>query len=167
MEISIDDLQAILKIFRDSDLEQMYIEIGDLKFEISKAGGVISSAPVRKAQRSAGPSPAPLQLEQQGEAEVPATVQPAVSRLGERTGLIAIDAPTLGVFCRRPAPDQEPFVQIGGAVRTGDPVCIIEVMKLFHRVESHHSGRIVEICVEDGAKVEVGQTPMSMKSDAP
>ena len=93
MEISIDDLQAILKIFRDSDLEQMYIEIGDLKFEISKAGGVISSAPVRKAQRSAGPSPAPLQLEQQGEAEVPATVQPAVSRLGERTGLIAIDAP--------------------------------------------------------------------------
>lgn len=57
MEISIDDLQAILKIFRDSDLEQMYIEIGDLKFEISKAGGVISSAPVRKAQRSAGRRP--------------------------------------------------------------------------------------------------------------
>ena len=65
MEISIDDLQAILKIFRDSDLEQMYIEIGDLKFEISKAGGVISSAPVRKAQRSSGPSPAPLQLGRQ------------------------------------------------------------------------------------------------------
>ena len=67
---------------------------------------------------------------------------------------------------RRPAPDQEPFVQIGGAVRTGDPVCIIEVMKLFHRVESHHSGRIVEICVEDGAMVEFGQTLMWMKSDA-
>jgi biotin carboxyl carrier protein len=39
-----------------------------------------------------------------------------------------------------------------------DPVCIIEVMKLFNTVKAGVRGRIVQICAEQGQMVEFRQT---------
>ena len=39
-------------------------------------------------------------------------------------------------------------------------VCIVEAMKLMNEIESEVSGKITEICVEDGQSVEYGQVLM-------
>ena len=63
----------------------------------------------------------------------------------------------VGTFYRAPAPDAEPYVEVGSIVEVGQPLCIIEAMKLMNEIESEVSGRIVEILVENAQPVEYGQ----------
>ena len=71
--------------------------------------------------------------------------------------LITVKSPIIGTFYRRPAPDKEPFVEIGANILEGDVLCVIEAMKLFNEIESEVSGKIVEILVEDSSPVEFEQ----------
>lgn len=66
----------------------------------------------------------------------------------------------VGTFYKSPSPDAKPFVEVGQSVNQGDVVCIVEAMKLMNEIESEFSGKIVEICVEDGQPVEFGQVLM-------
>ncbi|ACY17940.1 biotin/lipoyl-containing protein [Haliangium ochraceum] len=43
-------------------------------------------------------------------------------------------APISGRFYARPAPERPAFVQVGDEISVGQTVCLIEVMKTFHRV---------------------------------
>jgi acetyl-CoA carboxylase biotin carboxyl carrier protein len=72
-------------------------------------------------------------------------------------GLVAIKAPMLGTFYRTPKPGAPPFVEVGAMVDKDDPVCIIEVMKLFNTVKAGVQGRIAQICAEQGQLVEYQQ----------
>lgn len=66
-------------------------------------------------------------------------------------------SPLPGTFYRRPAPDQDNFVEVDSAVTSGAVVGLVEVMKQFTEVESDVSGRVVEILVEDGEPIDAGQ----------
>ena len=68
-----------------------------------------------------------------------------------------IRSPMVGTFYRRPAVDAEPYVKVGDSVKKGDVLCIVEAMKLMNEIESDVSGRIAEICLEDGQMVEYGE----------
>lgn len=67
-----------------------------------------------------------------------------------------ITSPMVGTFYRSPAPGAEVFVQEGQNINVGDPVCIIEAMKMMNEVSSQFSGKIVRILVEDGVVVKKG-----------
>ena len=71
--------------------------------------------------------------------------------------LITVKSPIIGTFYRKPAPDKEPFIEIGKYVKEGDVLCVIEAMKLFNEIESEVSGKIVKILVEDSSPVEFEQ----------
>src|SRR5262249_59256650 len=73
-------------------------------------------------------------------------------------GLVAVTAPLLGTFYRAPAPDAAPFVEVGSVVEPDDTVCIIEVMKLMNNVRAGRRGRVAQICADNAALVEFGQT---------
>lgn len=66
----------------------------------------------------------------------------------------------VGTFYSAPSPDADPFVKVGQTVKEGDVVCIVEAMKLMNEIEAEFSGKIVEICVQDGQPVEFGQVLM-------
>ena len=68
-----------------------------------------------------------------------------------------IKAPMPGIFYAAPAPNAEPFVQVGSRVKKGDVVCIIEAMKLMNEITADRDGEIVDVCLTDGALVEYGQ----------
>jgi acetyl-CoA carboxylase biotin carboxyl carrier protein len=68
-----------------------------------------------------------------------------------------VKSPMIGTFYRSPAPDKPPFVNIGDIVEVGQPLCIIEAMKLFNEIESDVKGRIVKILVENATPVEYDQ----------
>jgi acetyl-CoA carboxylase biotin carboxyl carrier protein len=71
--------------------------------------------------------------------------------------LVAIPSPMVGTFYRAPAPDADPYVELGSTVEVGQTVCIIEAMKLMNEIESEVKGRIVQILVENSQPVEFGQ----------
>lgn len=75
----------------------------------------------------------------------------------------SIVSPMVGTFYKAMSPDAKPFVEVGQTVGTGQVVCIIEAMKLMNEIEADVSGKIVEICVEDGQPVEFGQVLMYLE----
>ncbi len=68
-----------------------------------------------------------------------------------------IHSPIVGTFYRAPAPDADPYVQVGDTVSQGSVLCIVEAMKLMNEIESDVSGKIVKILVENGKPVEYNQ----------
>lgn len=74
-----------------------------------------------------------------------------------REDYTSIVAPMVGTFYRAPAPDAEPYVEVGSVVSPGQTVCIIEAMKIMNEIQSEVRGRVVEILVENAEPVEYGQ----------
>jgi acetyl-CoA carboxylase biotin carboxyl carrier protein len=76
-----------------------------------------------------------------------------------------IEAPMPGVFYRRPEPDEDVFVEEGDTVEAGDPVCMIGVMKNFHKIQAESGGTVAEIPVENEAEVDAGDALVRIDSE--
>lgn len=70
---------------------------------------------------------------------------------------VALESPMVGVFYRSPSPEDPPFVSVGDFVRVGQPIGLIEAMKVYSEVPSEVSGRVTETPVESGKLVQQGQ----------
>jgi acetyl-CoA carboxylase biotin carboxyl carrier protein len=68
-----------------------------------------------------------------------------------------VKSPMVGTFYRSAAPGSGPFVEVGDAVAVGDPLCIIEAMKLMNEIEADQAGVVKAILAENGQPVEYGQ----------
>ena len=76
-------------------------------------------------------------------------------------------APTSGRFYGRPSPDKPPFVTQGGELAPGATICLLEVMKTFHRVTYGGAGlperaRVREVLVGDGDDVNAGDPLLAL-----
>jgi len=69
----------------------------------------------------------------------------------------AVKSPMVGTFYRSSSPGAKPFVELGQEVKEGEPICIIEAMKIMNEIEADKSGRIAQILAENGQAVEFGQ----------
>ena len=72
-------------------------------------------------------------------------------------GTFTVTSTLVGTFYRRPAPDEESYVNEGDTVKAGDTLGIIEAMKVLNEITARESGRLKRILVEDGTAVEYGQ----------
>jgi acetyl-CoA carboxylase biotin carboxyl carrier protein len=75
-----------------------------------------------------------------------------------------IKSPLPGTFYRRPSPQADPFVNEGDAVKRGDVVGLIEIMKNFYDVTSDADGVVTRFLVENEALVEAGQDLIALDS---
>ena len=77
-----------------------------------------------------------------------------------------VTAPTGGMFYAREAPDQPPFVSAGQHFEAGDPLFIIEVMKMFNKVFAPFSGSVDEILIDaDTTIVKRGEAIFKVTPD--
>jgi len=158
--ITQEDVLLILKLLDESPFDELHVETGDLKLWASKHGRGMSPAPAPTIEPTAAdgqkPNPSTVKLAgSKGEAQPP---RQTPEQTAAREGLMPIIAPMLGTFYRTPKPGAPPYVEVGSLVNEEDPVCIIEVMKLFNTVKAGVRGRIVQICAEQGQMVEFQQT---------
>ncbi len=72
----------------------------------------------------------------------------------------------VGMFYSAPSPTSPPFVVVGQHVDEGDPLCILEAMKLMNEVTSEVSGTVRAVMVEDAAAVEYAQPLFAIELDA-
>ena len=72
-------------------------------------------------------------------------------------------SPMVGTFYRSAAPGSKPFVEIGQQVNVGDPVCILEAMKMFNQIEADYAGTVTRILAENGQPIEYDQPLMAIE----
>ncbi len=136
-------------------------EIGEL--EVSRLWGRIKirKRPAESAQSQQPVYPLPAIMSQVPPAEPKAEPEAARSGDGDQApaaDLVPVRAPMVGTFYRAPAPDAEPYVNVGADVHPGQVLCIIEAMKLMNEIESEVSGKIVKVLVENAQPVQYDQT---------
>lgn len=151
-----DDVEQILRLIDRLEDVEVTLETGDLKLHVRKGAPAAAVPAVAPAPGDpATPPPRFNPPRQTGPASGASPDSSSAAPLPPDA--MVIPAPMLGTFHRAPSPAEPPFVEIGARVAPGDPLCIIEVMKLFNTVSAEVAGTIVEIRAENGAMVEFGQ----------
>ncbi|MBU6415822.1 MAG: acetyl-CoA carboxylase biotin carboxyl carrier protein, partial [Xanthomonadaceae bacterium] len=85
---------------------------------------------------------------------------PAAAAASEESGLppgSVVRSPMVGTFYAAASPGAEPFVKVGQQVKVGDPLGVIEAMKMFNQIEAEVAGTVVAIVAENGQAVEFDQ----------
>ena len=82
---------------------------------------------------------------------------PAAAGTAKTDHLVPVASPMVGTFYRAPAPDADPYVEVGDTIEVGQTLCIVEAMKLMNEIESEMRGKVVKILVENAQPVEFGQ----------
>ena len=152
MALNYDDIAEILKIIDGSSCDELIVETGDMKLVIRRnaaGGGHTASHESATGSIAVASAAAP--------SVVPAQA-PAAKAAAKASHQIEVTAPMVGTFYRAPSPDAPPFVEVGSVVRKGQPLCLIEVMKLFTTLAAEHDGRIVQVGAENAELVEYGRT---------
>ena len=81
--------------------------------------------------------------------------KPAETPAGDK--LVTVNSPMVGTFYRSPAPDADPYVEVGDQIEVGQTLCIVEAMKLMNEIESELRGKVAKILVENAQPEEFGQ----------
>lgn len=147
------EIQELLDFIAQSGLEEVNIETEQFKIAVKKHASFVSPAPSQ--QVSIAPpviQPVAPIVQNTPKVEIPKVEQPVVS-----DNLITIKSPMIGTFYSSSSPDTPSLVNIGDEITKGQPVCIIEAMKLFNEIESDISGKIVKILVQNATPVEFDQ----------
>ncbi len=145
MKFDIEYVEKLAKVLADNSLTEISLEEGEQAITLRKEVTGIAAAPVVQATAAQQPQTAP----------VSAPAEQKEVKKGK-----PLTSPMVGTFYSAPSPDADPFVKVGQTVKEGDVVCIVEAMKLMNEIEAEFSGKIVEICVQDGQPVEFGQVLM-------
>ncbi|PLC50425.1 acetyl-CoA carboxylase, biotin carboxyl carrier protein [Pollutimonas subterranea] len=131
-------------------LIDLVAESGIAELEITEGEGKVRIVKFSQAMQPVAYAPEPVPAAAPAAAAVPpATPEAPVGH--------QVKAPMVGTFYRAPNPGASPFVEVGQSVKEGEPLCIIEAMKLLNEIEADKSGVIKEILVENGEPVEYGQ----------
>jgi acetyl-CoA carboxylase biotin carboxyl carrier protein len=138
------------------DLAKLLDETGLTEIEFERDGVSVRVARHLSATSLSATSPRLRSAEAPG--SVPATAAPAEIDPTQHPG--AVISPMVGTVYLGPAPGARPFVEVGGQVKTGEPLLIIEAMKTMNQIPAPRSGTVIQVLVGDGQPVEYGQPLM-------
>jgi acetyl-CoA carboxylase biotin carboxyl carrier protein len=142
-------LKTLIDLVSESNISELEITEAEGKVRIVKSEpqrATIAHAPRQLAEAP----PGPVAIEA---APVP---PPTVAEPAEAPGHI-VKSPMVGTFYRSPSPGAQAFVEIGSPVKEGEPIGIIEAMKIMNEIEADKSGVVTRILCENGQAVEFGQ----------
>ena len=153
--MNLTEIKRLIKLVEASNIEELEVQEEGFQIRISKGKGTVAAQPamnvtgLQPPQSQAGPPP-------QFETTVQEAKIESVSK-DETDNTMEICSPMVGTFYRAPAPDANPYVEVGSTIQAGKILCIIEAMKLMNEIEAEISGKIVKILVENTQPVEYNQ----------
>ncbi len=77
--------------------------------------------------------------------------------------MATIVSPLPGIFYRRPAPDEPPFVEPGQRVAAGEVLGIVEIMKQFTQLTATVDGVVGDFLIEDSAMLNPGDIVVTIE----
>jgi acetyl-CoA carboxylase biotin carboxyl carrier protein len=157
--LPLEDVSRLVELLAESGVGEIRVKQGELEITVkarSEAAGGTPAAPQTEPQAAPRIEVAPI-----SEAE------PTVERPAERNGgLHLVRSPVVGTFYRAPTPGGEPYAEVGDQVGAGQPLCIVEAMKLMNEIPADVSGEVVEILVENAKGVEYDQPLFRIRPEA-
>ena len=87
----------------------------------------------------------------------------SVLKSSDDTEGVRIKSPIIGTAYLAPEPNAKKFVEIGDKIKKGQTIMIVEAMKTMNHVPSTSDGEVNKILIEDGQRVEFGQTLVLLK----
>ena len=127
----------LISRFENSSLHTMKLSTQDFSIELSRGG---TPAPAPSAVPSA-PAPRPAEGEPRS----------------DQSGGPTVNAPLVGTYYAAPAPGQPPFVSVGDRVKKGQPLCLIEAMKMMSEIPAPCDCVIESVCKSNGELVAFGE----------
>lgn len=148
--MDIRKVKKLIELLEESGIAEIEIKEGEESVRISRAptAATALSAPLAAAPVAAPP----VEAESVGNTQTPAKENDVSAHDGH-----VVSAPMVGTFYNGPSPESEPFVRVGQAVSEGDPLCIIEAMKIMNPIEADRAGTITAVLVDNGHPVEYEQ----------
>jgi len=143
-------LKTLIDLVSESNISELEITEAEGKVRIVKAA---LAAPMMVAAAPAAPPVAATAASLAADAAAAAVAADAAA---EAEGKV-IKSPMVGTFYRSASPGAKAFAEIGDAVKVGQPVCIIEAMKIMNEIEADCDGKVLRILCENGQAVEFGQ----------
>jgi oxaloacetate decarboxylase alpha subunit len=147
--LNIKEIKELIKLLNETDIAELNVESEGVRVSIRKA---VAGPVATPAALLAAPRPA---VRSDARAEEPEETEG--TELTLRENQYAVCAPMVGTFYRAASPDAESFVKEGDLVEVGQPLCIIEAMKLMNEIEAEVRGRVERVLVENAQPVEYGQ----------
>jgi len=146
-----NEIRELMRIFDKSDITKLKIKEGDFSIELQK--GFESNVSYASAPAPMMPMPATMpQVAPVAAASAP--VMGGEASINAAPSGLNIKSPMVGTFYKSPSPGAAPFAKIGDVIRKGQPIAIIEAMKIMNELEAEFDCKILDILVEDGQPVE-------------
>ena len=145
-------LKTLIDLVSDSNIAELEITEADGKVRIVKSDPAARAAGSAAAPAAGGVA-APAAS---GLAAVPVAGAPVIEVPAEVPGH-TVKSPMVGTFYRSASPGGKALVEVGTAVKEGEPICIIEAMKIMNEIEADKTGTVKRILCENGQPVEFGQ----------
>lgn len=155
-------IKKLIELLEESNLSELEIKEGE---EVVRLSRLPAGVPVSTTQPSTvlvqtpipapAPAPAPAINDRTNPSES-ATDEVAGAERGLPSGHV-VRAPMVGTFYAAAAPGAEPFVKVGQQVKVGDPLGVIEAMKMFNQLEADVTGTLLAVVAENGQPVEFDQ----------
>ncbi len=154
-KIDYPEIQKLIALIEEKNLSLFELEVEGFKIKI---GRNVPGAPVYHQVAAAPAAPA-----HPAASGAPSLGGPAPAPAPEKD-VRDVTSPMVGTFYRAPAPNADPFVEVGEPVKKGQTLCIIEAMKLMNEIEAEIDGIVTAIHVENGKPVEYGQKLFSIRT---
>ena len=141
-------LKTLIDLVSESNISELEITEADGKVRIVKADPNLSVP-------AGGHAPLAMPVMATPMAATPAA--PAAPVAAPIEAGHTVKSPMVGTFYRTANQGAKPFVEVGDAIKEGEPICIIEAMKIMNEIEADKSGTVKHIMCENGQAVEFGQ----------
>lgn len=151
------EIQELIKMFSKSGIGEIKIEQENFSIKLKSNESFMTNV-VTSAMTA--PMMMPSQMNQAVAPSTQTNSSPESKPESSAPAIVAgksFKAPMIGTFYRSSGPDKEPFIKVGDRIEIGQPVCIIEAMKLFNEIESDVAGVVTKILVDDKSPVEYDQ----------
>ena len=138
-------LKTLIDLVSESNVSELEITEAEGKVRIVKGGGAMMQQVTAPSMAMPAPalSAAPVAAAPAPVAEVP-------------SGHV-VKSPMVGTFYRAGSPGAKAFAEVGDTIKEGQPVCIIEAMKIMNEIEADVAGKVLRVLCENGQAVEFGQ----------
>lgn len=158
MTLTYAEIAEIIKLIDASSCEEITLDLDEIKLSMRRhragAPAQISMAPASSRQTSVpDTSQNDDTAPDAAQTMAPTNAENASVESPSADGILEIRSPMVGTYYQAPSPTSPPFVEIGSVVSADDPLCLIEVMKLYTTISTKAPGRVIEICTENGAMV--------------
>ena len=155
--MKLQDIKQLIKVMEKSDIGEIEIEEEGRKIRISKNSSVKQPPVILSTEKNIIPQAINVEPSVQPEEQPVAETEIALEQKESADSFDKVSSPMVGTFYRAPAPDADPYIEVGDSVKIGQTLCIIEAMKLMNEIQSEVNGTVKKIMVDNAQPVEYNQ----------